>query len=305
MKELETDQSPQQRPYRGRHLDALDERIWEYNTWDDIPWSSEQNQHAEDIILQQRTSASSLGDFELREHFSQASLKWDQFYSHHSRWFFKDRKWLSLEFPEVFQSENRLIWEVGCGAGNTLFPLVQSRLVGCNHNDFMIYACDFSEKAIELVKNYREYNSSCMNAFQYDLSDNSLPTCIEPGSLDVIMCIFVLSAIQPSKLAFVFEKFLRLLKPGGLLLFRDYGRGDLTQLRFKPERLLDCSTDLYQRGDGTDVHFFTQDEISKLASDAGFEILQNITDRRVIVNRLRMLKMFRVWQQAKLQKPIK
>ncbi len=54
------------------------------------------------------------------------------------------------------------------------------------------------------------------------------------------------------------------------MLFRDYGRYDLTQLRFKGGRLLD--ENFYIRGDKTRVYFFELGTIQRpyCGSDANF-----------------------------------
>jgi tRNAThr (cytosine32-N3)-methyltransferase len=61
-----------------------------------------------------------------------------------------------------------------------------------------------------------------------------------------------------------------MLKPDGLVVMRDYGRYDLTQLRFKTNRMLD--ENFYIRGDKTRVYFFELGTI--FLEDCG----QNIID---------------------------
>lgn len=123
---------------------------------------------------------------------------------------------------------------------------------------------------------------------------------IAPDSLDFVLCIFVLSAIRPDRLVSAVQNLAKLLRPGGMLLMKDYGRHDLTQLRFKSERFI--QSNFYQRGDGTLVKFFTPEELHELFTGIGLEKVQNFMDKRLVVNRAKRVKMYRRWIQCKYVK---
>ncbi|KAJ2684882.1 hypothetical protein GGH99_003910 [Coemansia sp. RSA 1285] len=261
---------------------------------------------------------------------------WDSFYENNKDKFFKDRHWLRVEFTDLFQwtdkrkststdnyssafEENRcgsgdsaavqkgaasetscekfLIMEVGCGAGNTVFPLLDD----IYDPRLFVYACDYSNTAIDVVKSSKAYDEQRCSAFVWDLSSAELPPQVEPESVDILLMIFVFSALHPDQWIQAVENAYKIVKPGGIVLFRDYGRNDLAQLRFKKSRLL--AGNLYIRGDGTRVYFFTNSELAEIFGRR-FEVEQNAIDRRLLVNRKRELKMYRVWLQAKFRKPI-
>lgn len=236
---------------------------------------------------------------------------WNLFYKNNAANFFKNRKWLQQEFPvltEVTKEDAgpKVILEIGAGAGNTAFPILAN-----NKNPHLkIHACDYSKTAVEVMRNHEEYNTLSIQADVWDAASDVLPPDLEEGSVDVAILIFIFSALSPDQWAQAVRNVHRLLKPGGVVCFRDYGRGDLAQVRFRKNRYLE--ENFYIRGDGTRVYFFDEEELSNIWSGKAapeteenvpeFEIENLAMDRRLLVNRAQKIKMYRCWLQGRFRK---
>ncbi|KAG8970657.1 hypothetical protein FRC05_000515 [Tulasnella sp. 425] len=215
---------------------------------------------------------------------SRPALYWDIFYKNNQNNFFKDRKWLQREFPQLESVTSadagpKTVFEVGCGAGNVVWPLISAN----KNPQLKIWACDFSKHAVRVVKSNPLYsNPPCgtVRSSVWDLSSQTLPEGLEPESVDIAVMIFVLSALHPTEWAQAIANIFTLLKPGGFVVLRDYGRHDLTQLRFKEGRLLD--ENFYIRGDGTRVYFFEATELGRLFTGSEIEIKEEGRQLRML-----------------------
>ncbi|KAI6218302.1 putative methyltransferase NSUN5 [Aphelenchoides besseyi] len=279
--------SEKERPIRdngfGQRYLENEADVFSFNAFDNVDWPDSVVAEFEGIIENQRNS--SVSDEKAQELRESAGQKWEDFYNRHQTNFFMDRKWLVREFAEVFKPNDNKepirILEVGCGVGNSVFPMLEMS------PDLFVYCCDFSSSAIEMVKQNPKFDSNRCLPFVWDItSDSTVP--IEPNSLDHILCVFVLSAIPPEKLVQALRNLTGLLKKDGCLFVKDYGRLDLTQIRFKKQRYI--QENLYARGDGTLVYFFAEDELHELLTSVGLRKEELFTDKRLI-NKKQLLRL--------------
>jgi tRNAThr (cytosine32-N3)-methyltransferase len=328
--------------FGSRYLEEGDD-IFAYNAWDHVETDEAYKEFAEEMYEKQRSEP--VSEFDRKRFNEQPEKWWNKFYSHNNANFFKDRKWLHQEFPilsEISEEDapETVVLEVGAGAGNTAFPVMKK-----NKNPRLtVHATDFSKKAIEVIRSSEDFKAQDMvgtlHASVWDIAaapnvetgNETLPDGIEAESVDIVVLIFIFSALQPSQWDQAIRNVWRLLKPGGVVLFRDYGRGDLAQVRFKKGRYMD--ENFYVRGDGTRVYFFDEAELRRLwagekaprsakvqsestadvskdldklqldesSSLPTFECVNFGVDRRMLVNRQRRLKMYRCWMQARFRK---
>lgn len=230
----------------------------------------------------------------------EARKHWDLFYKRNETRFFKDRHWTTREFQElvcnVRKDNNRpILLEVGCGVGNFIIPLIEEN---CG---FYIYACDFSPRAVEFVRSNPLFTEDVGKVFHCDITQDVLSDTIPKGTVDIATMIFVLSAIHPDKMARCLSNVLEVLRPGGLLLFRDYGLYDQAMLRFGRGHKI--AENFYVRQDGTRAYYFSEEHLSKLFAHSGYIVESSSYVTRETVNKKEGICVPRVFVQGKFRKP--
>ena len=184
-----TSQGPPQ--YEGKDILEDPQLLW----LDDAEWDEERINEAQMRIKIQGPNAPV---FWREKYVKEASKYWHIFYKRNTDHFYKDRHYLHVVFPELLQvpAVDSLdgcthLLEVGCGVGNAILPLVDL-------NPFLSIQCiDFAASAIEILRSNPivAISRGKIKADVCDVVADEIP--VNMGSQDLVLCMFVLSAIEP------------------------------------------------------------------------------------------------------------
>ncbi|EPZ32214.1 methyltransferase-like protein 6-like protein [Rozella allomycis CSF55] len=241
--------------------------------------------------------SSGVPEFWQNKYTKEASKNWDKFYKRNGNRFYKDRHWTTREFPELLSLNGKTILEIGCGVGNFILPIM---------NEFQlakVYACDFANSAIDILKEnelYRNGNDENRLAFVANIVEDNLLETISADSVDIVSSVFVFSALNPDSMKKAIKNIYNILKPGGIILFRDYARYDAAQLRFNSNNKI--NDNFYVRQDGTFAYYFERDELQSLFHECGFKCQYSDYVLRKTTNHKQQMNLDRIFLQAKFIK---
>ncbi len=232
------------------------------------------------------------------EAVAKSGKRWDAFYKSNQTNFFKDRHWVEAEWPEISSAASGVVLDVGCGVGNTMFPLMQVN-AGLHFRAF-----DVSATAVQLVRDNADFDPSRIDVFVCDVTREPVP--VADASCDFAIVVFVLSALTSESFQRVIDEIVRCLKPGGLLYIRDYAVGDVAQERFEATAAKNKLGDnlFLRRSDGTTSYFFDTDTVRSWFSEPSMcvEVEKCEVIERVVENRKQNVSMRRKFIQAVVRK---
>jgi len=221
------------------------------------------------------------------------------------------------------------IVEIGCGVGNTVLPLlelkstlvlpsIEVRNTGPNVTGrtkrLVVWGLDFSETAVDLLRQddrfIKAQQDSRARAAVWDITKThpkDAPHELE-ASADISLLLFCLSAISPENMAIAARNVAATLKPGGMLLLRDYGRYDEAQLKLGKSRAKRLGENFYAKHDGTRCYYFELEDLKALFGNgdkgAGLEVVELKYIQRMYTNRSKEFVRRRVWVQGRFRKSI-
>jgi len=291
--------------------------------WMDDEWTAEEMEDAKQTLQSAHDQYGNKATHKIRKLHYDASKNWNQFYRSHQTNFFNDRHYLPKAFPEEFPlyepngddddhnttttttSTKKTVVEIGCGVGNALLPLLEQ------FPKWVVWGFDFSKVGIDLMVQDERFRHAQQEKRAFGQVWDMTSETDEPphechGVADICLVLFCLSAVPPEhqNMERAACHAAKLLKPGGMLVFRDYGRYDQAQFKLGTSRNKSLGNNFYVKHDGTMCYYFRLEDLERLfVSVAGLEIVELRYIRRVYKNRSKDEKRRRVWVQARFRKP--
>ena len=159
---------------------------------------------------------------------SEQEARWEKQYRSHVEspsHLFKERRYLLHAFPSLQEERDLRILEVGCGNGSSTTPILRGNARA------HVHATDPSSTAVEITRQTCE-REGVADRLTTEVQDEHSPLGGPAhGHFDLALIVFTLSAVpRPGDTALV-QRVAAALRPGGAILFRDYGAYDLRMLR--------------------------------------------------------------------------
>lgn len=274
--------------------------------WVEDVWTEDDEANAQELLASnlEKCSVSTL------DHRNEDDEKaWNRFYRDHGDRFFKDRHYLTKAFPKEFSPNGtddcakKTLVEIGCGVGNALLPLLEDLESPWK----VIHGLDISGEAVDILKKdsrFIEFNKQddrSVYGHVCDISTSLPPSCFQIA--DVATLLFCLSAIDPLAMQQAANHVASALKPGGVLVLRDYGRYDEAQMKLGLSRNKLLKDNFYRKHDGTKCFYFRLEDVEKLFTQSGLEVLELKFLRRMYRNNASQETRRRVWVQGRFRKP--
>jgi len=193
--------------------------------WIEDDWTEERVTEAKAVLEKQTAIGQAPNEFWVNKYQNTAGKFWHDFYKRNKQNFYKDRHYLHVVFPELVPAQvdpsvdlasvpRKKLLEVGCGVGNAILPLAEV------DPTLDVVCIDFAKSAVELLQGEiarRNTESVAVPAggeaeaataqtaipplrgtvvaSVCDVTKDDLP--VAENSMDLILCMFVISAIAP------------------------------------------------------------------------------------------------------------
>ena len=260
----------------------------------DFDWAEHAAQFKQ--LLDSRVTLSSCDGCGLDEQ----ALYWERsFEAGTARRNFKERRYLLRQFP-LLEREQLRVLEVGCGTGSSVLPILKGNASA------HVFASDPSQSAVRITRELSEL-AGVGERLTTSVAATTASTTGGTGfastpQVDVALLVFTLSAIASDVARRELTRALAsALSPGGYLLFRDYGLFDVRMVK-------DAATSpqvargTFLRPGGSVRHYWSVEEVSALASDAGLAVAEARYCCTRLRNRRRGTVLDRVFVHAVLRK---